>query len=53
MDERFFRGAQPKQEDYKSLAALGIKTIIDLQDDPRELRKERSRSAGMRYVNIR
>jgi hypothetical protein len=25
MDDRFFRGAQPKEEDFKNLAALGIK----------------------------
>ena len=36
MDERFFRGGQPKEEEYKELAALGIKTVIDLRDDPEE-----------------
>jgi hypothetical protein len=30
MDDRFFRGAQPKENDYQQLAALGIKTVIDL-----------------------
>ena len=34
MDERFFRGAQPKERDYQQLASLGIKTVIDLTDDP-------------------
>lgn len=52
MDERFFRGAQPKAEDYKSLAALGINTIIDLQDDPTSYEKTAAVAAGMRYVNI-
>lgn len=52
MDERFFRGAQPKERDYKSLAALGIKTIIDLQDDPTSYEKSAALAAGMRYVNI-
>ena len=33
MDDRFYRGAQPKEEDYKQLAAIGIKTIIDLTDE--------------------
>src|SRR5689334_9403055 len=28
MDTHFYRGAQPRPEDYKALAALGIKTII-------------------------
>ena len=30
MDERFYRGARPKEEDLKALAALGVKTVIDL-----------------------
>lgn len=52
MDENFFRGAQPKQGDYESLAALGIKTIIDLQDSPESYEKRAAEAAGMRYVNI-
>ena len=52
MDDRFFRGAQPKQEDYKQLAALGIKTIIDLTDDPKTYEKSSAEAVGMHYVNI-
>lgn len=53
MDDRFFRGAQPKtEEDYKALAALGIKTIIDLTDDPKEYEKPLVESMGMKYVHI-
>lgn len=52
MDERFFRGAQPKEGDYKDLAALGIKTIIDLRDDPISYEARDAEAAGMRYVNI-
>lgn len=52
MDEYFFRGAQPKPDDYKSLALLGIKTIIDLRDDPTEYEKPNAEAAGMKYVNI-
>jgi protein tyrosine/serine phosphatase len=52
MDERFFRGAQPKQEDYQALAALGIKTVIDLREDPMAYEKPTVESLGMRYVNI-
>ena len=32
MDDNFYRGARPKPEDFKNLAALGIKTVIDSQD---------------------
>ena len=39
MDERFYRGAQANEEDYKDLAALGIKTIVDLRDDPTSYEK--------------
>jgi protein tyrosine/serine phosphatase len=52
MDERFFRGAQPKESDYKDLAALGIKTIIDLRDDPESYEARDAQAAGMNYVNI-
>ncbi len=52
MDERFFRGGQPKENEYKALAALGIKTIIDLRDDPKEYEKAGAEAVGMRYVNI-
>lgn len=53
MDDRFFRGAQPKtEEDYKVLAQLGIKTIIDLTDDPKEYEKPMVEALGMKYVHI-
>lgn len=52
MDERFFRGAQPHEDDYAGLAALGIKTIIDLTDSPTSYEKRNAEAAGMRYVSI-
>ncbi|HYO63504.1 MAG TPA: tyrosine-protein phosphatase [Pyrinomonadaceae bacterium] len=53
MDERFYRGAQPKTEaDYKLLAALGVKTVIDLQANPRDYERGFVEANGMRYVNI-
>lgn len=52
MDDRFFRGGQPKEAEYKELAALGIKTIIDLRDDPTNYEKTSAEALGMRYVNI-
>jgi protein tyrosine phosphatase (PTP) superfamily phosphohydrolase (DUF442 family) len=52
MDERFFRGGQPKEKQYKELAALGIKTIIDLRDDPEEYEKREAEANGMRYVHL-
>jgi protein tyrosine/serine phosphatase len=52
MDERFFRGAQPKEDEYKELSALGIRTVIDLQDDPKPYEKQNVEALGMKYVNI-
>jgi protein tyrosine/serine phosphatase len=52
MDERFFRGGQPKEDQYSELAALGIKTVIDLQEEPEEYEKAKVEALGMRYVNI-
>ncbi len=52
MDERFFRGAQPDEDDYAELAGLGIKTVIDLRDKPQGFEKQASEAAGMRYFSI-
>jgi len=52
MDDRFFRGGQPKENDYGQLAALGIKTVIDLQDNPTDYEKQKVEALGMKYVNI-
>jgi protein tyrosine/serine phosphatase len=52
MDDRFFRGAQPKEQDFKDLAQLGIRTIIDLRDDPEPYEKTAAESLGMTYVHI-
>jgi protein tyrosine phosphatase (PTP) superfamily phosphohydrolase (DUF442 family) len=52
MDERFYRGAQPGKKDYKDLAALGIKTVIDLREDPESYEQPLVESLGMKYVNI-
>jgi protein tyrosine/serine phosphatase len=52
MDERFFRGGQPKEDEYKELAALGVKTVIDLRNDPKDYAKTAAEALGMHYVNI-
>jgi len=52
MDDRFYRGAQPKEKDYASLAALGIHTVVDLRDDATSYERAAVEAAGMRYVNI-
>ena len=52
MDERFYRGAQPREKDYQALAQLGIETIIDLREDPKDYAKTAVESAGMTYIHI-
>ena len=52
MDDRFYRGAQPKKRDFKSLAELGVNTVINLRNDPKDFEKETVEALGMKYVHI-
>ena len=52
MDERFYRGARPKEEDLKALAALGVTTVIVLTDNSREYEQPAVEAAGLLYINI-
>jgi protein tyrosine/serine phosphatase len=52
MDDRFFRGARPEENDYAALAALGVTTIIDLTDNSRQYEEPAVKAAGLRYINI-
>lgn len=51
MDERFYRGARPKEKDFAALKALGIHTIIDLTDNS-DKEQASVEAQGMKYVNI-
>src|SRR5262249_55681633 len=52
MDQGFYRGAQPDPEDFQALKDLGVKTVIDLRNDPVDYEKSSVESIGMKYVNI-
>jgi protein tyrosine/serine phosphatase len=52
INEKFYRGAQPKESDYKKLAAMGIKTIIDLQQDGERNEQQLVEAAGMNFYRI-
>ena len=53
MDDRFFRGAEPKDAtDFQALKALGINTVIDLQAEAEPTERGMVESMGMRYVHI-
>ncbi|MEK6337043.1 MAG: hypothetical protein AABM67_19140 [Acidobacteriota bacterium] len=51
LDDRFYRGARPKERDFASLKALGIHTVVDLTDNTPEERGY-VEAQGMQYVNI-
>ena len=52
MDTNYFRGGQPKENEYKDLAGIGINTIVDLRNDPEAYEKPSAESLGMKYINI-
>ena len=52
MDENYYRGGQPKEDQYGQLKQLGITTIIDLRNDPEDYEKTTAESLGMKYINI-
>ena len=48
----YFRGEQPEGSDYATLAAFGIKTVIDLQADGQVNEKGLVEKAGMAFHRI-
>src|SRR4030095_9015405 len=48
----YFRGEQPEGSDYATLAAFGIKTVIDLQADGQANEKSMVEKAGMAFHRI-
>jgi protein tyrosine/serine phosphatase len=50
--DNYFRGAQPDSRDYQDLAALGIKTVIDLTRDGRSDEAGLVQRAGMQFYRI-
>lgn len=54
VNERLYRGAQPRKEGFSQLAELGITTVINLRnDDERALIEEAdAKAAGLRYFNV-
>src|SRR3954469_18767972 len=48
----FFRGAQPSKGGIDALAKEGVKTIINLRDDPVSWERERAEALGICYIEI-
>jgi tyrosine-protein phosphatase SIW14 len=54
VDRNLYRGAQPSDEGLKNLAALGVKTIIDLRHgtDHADTEQQEAERLGLRYINV-
>jgi tyrosine-protein phosphatase SIW14 len=53
VNANYYRGAQPEGRDYADLAALGVKTVINLtSDDAARDEPARVAAAGLKYVQI-
>jgi tyrosine-protein phosphatase SIW14 len=52
VNDNYYRGAQPGGRDYADLAALGVKTVIDLQEYGDATEPTMVEAAGMTYVRI-
>src|SRR5690349_5097352 len=55
VNEHIYRGGQPTDEGWTSLANLGVKTVIDLRREDEHsggAEKQAVEAAGMRYVNV-
>jgi protein tyrosine/serine phosphatase len=52
INESFYRGAQPKGRDYDDLAAMGVRTVIDLQQDGERNEQQMVEAAGMKFYRI-
>ena len=53
VDTMYYRGAQPEGRDYGDLAALGVKTLINLTSDDADPQEQRlAEQAGMKYFQI-
>jgi protein tyrosine/serine phosphatase len=52
MDTNYYRGGQPKVDQYQSLKDLGVTTVIDLRNDSEDYEKPAVEALGMKYINI-
>ena len=52
VNDRYYRGAQPKGQDFADLAALGVKMVIDLASEGDRAEEANAKAAGMRFTRI-
>jgi protein tyrosine/serine phosphatase len=52
INDNYYRGSQPNQEEFAQLKHLGVKTVVDLRDDYKKTEETWVRDLGMNYVRI-
>jgi len=52
VNDHIYRGGQPKGENFRQLAAIGVKTIVDLRSDSERDAKRLAEAAGLKYINL-
>jgi protein tyrosine/serine phosphatase len=52
VNENYYRGAQPEGRDYADLAALGVKTIIDVHEHGPKGEQQMAERAGLKFYRI-
>src|SRR5436305_14902641 len=52
INDHYYRGAQPKSRNYEQLAAIGVKTIVDLRDDAKGSSRSDAERAGLHYITL-
>lgn len=52
IDKHLYRGAQPKGSDYADLKSMGVRTVIDLQQDGEAREQQEVEDAGMKFYRI-
>jgi len=53
IDDNYYRGGQPEEEDFIALRKLGVRTVIDLQEKGKRDEPKWVENAGMKFFKIR
>ena len=52
IDDHYYRGAEPRGDDFQALSGLGVKLLIDLAAEGDQAEGANAQAAGMRFVRI-
>ena len=51
VDARLYRGEQPRSHEYRQLASLGVRTVVDLRRPNARARAD-AEAAGLKYLSV-